>query len=195
MVARFAVAGLLVTAVALAASAPTRRDAESLSRKLEAITQHAQREPRPPRDTTITENEVNAYLQFAAADELPTGVVDPAITMIGEGRVAGRATVDLDRVRREKSSGGWFDPTSYLTGRLPISATGVLHAREGMVRFDLQSAEVSGIPVPKSVLQEIVSHYSRSPERPDGLSLDGTYRLPAKVREIQVDRGHAVVVQ
>ena len=35
------------------------------------------------------------------------------------------------------------------------------------------------MPIPKAVLQEIVSYYSRSPERPDGLSLDDPFALPA----------------
>ncbi len=37
--------------------------------------------------------------------------------MIGQGKVSGKAIVDLDVVRRKQSSGGWFDPTSYLTGQ------------------------------------------------------------------------------
>ena len=42
------------------------------------------------------------------------------------GRLSGRAVVDLDVIRKKKSSGGWFDPTSYLTGTLPVTASGVL---------------------------------------------------------------------
>jgi hypothetical protein len=49
--------------------------------------------------------------------------------------------------------------------------------------------------MPKAVLQEILSYYSRSPERPGGLSLDEPFALPSNIREIQVDRGQAIVIQ
>ena len=49
--------------------------------------------------------------------------------------------------------------------------------------------------MPKAVLQEILSYYSRSPERPEGLSLDDPIILPSNIREIQVDRGQAIVIQ
>mgnify|MGYP003343802472 CR=1 FL=1 len=52
-----------------------------------------------------------------------------------------------------------------------------------------------GLPLPKPLLQEILSFYSRTSEKPNGLSLDDPFALPAGIREIQVTRGQAVVVQ
>ena len=72
--------------------------------------------------------------------------------------MSGKAIVDLDTVRK-KSSGGWFDPAAYLTGRLPVTATGTPDHRPGNARFQFESADVSGIPVPKTLLQELVSYY------------------------------------
>jgi len=43
--------------------------------------------------------------------------------------------------------------------------------------------------------QEIVSYYSKTPERPAGINLDDEFPLPAGIREIQVEPGHAIVVQ
>ena len=56
-------------------------------------------------------------------------------------------------------------------------------------------AGVAGVPIPKVVLQEIVSHYSRSPEKPQGIGLDDPFLLPANIREIQVGLGQAIIVQ
>jgi hypothetical protein len=114
---------------------------------------------------------------------------------VGAGRLTGRAVVDLDVIREKKSSGGLLDPTTYLTGRLPVTAAGILHTRDGSVRFELQSATVGGIPIPKSFLQEIVSHYTRSQDFPNGVNLDQVYELPANIKEIQVGQGNAIVVQ
>jgi hypothetical protein len=59
----------------------------------------------------------------------------------------------------------------------------------------LDAASVAGVPIPKSVLQQIVSYYSRSTDDPDGIGLDDPVALPAGIREIDVLPGRAVLVQ
>ena len=172
-------------------------DADRMQSKLVLITQFAEASPRArplSRSTAITEPEVNSYLRFSIADLIPTGVVEPYITIVGDGRLAGRALVDLDAVRNQKDR-GWLDPIGHLSGRLPVTLSGILHARDGAARFDLESAQIAGVPVPKFVLQELVSHYTRTAEKPGGLGLDDTFELPAGIREIRVGRGEAIVVQ
>ena len=51
------------------------------------------------------------------------------------------------------------------------------------------------MPVPKSVLQELVSYYSRSSQNPTGVSLDTPFELPARIREIRVGQKQATVIQ
>jgi len=178
-----------------AAARVSKRDAELLRQKVATISAHSERADKQPRRTTITENEVNAYLVYDAREQLPTGVVDPSVTILGTGRLAGRAVVDLDAVRKARATSSIFDPTNYLTGRLPVTATGVLTTRDGVGRFQLESASVGGVPVPKLLLQEIVSFYSRTPDKPGGIGLDDPFALPARIREIQVERGQAIIVQ
>ena len=186
---------LAVAAGAAAGPGASKRDADLLRQKVATINTHAERTPKLARRTTITENEVNAYLVFDAPGQLPAGVVDPSVTILGTGRLSGRAVVDLDAVRRAKSSGSLLDPTNFLTGRLPVTATGTLTTSNGIGRFQLESAAVGGIPVPKILLQEIVSYYSRTPDKPAGIGLDDPFALPARIREIQVERGQAIIVQ
>lgn len=202
MVRRFLIAASVIVA-ALAGQAAwsdqtsfTRRDADSLQRKLTAITENALSQPARGalKATTISEREVNAYLRFLARSDMPAGVVEPYVWILGDGRIAGRAIVDLDAVRRQKER-GWTDPAGYLTGRLPVRATGVLKTQNGVGRFFLESAEVSGVTVPNFVLQEIVSYYTRTPDQPAGASLDSPFELPAGIREIQVGKGTARVIQ
>jgi hypothetical protein len=78
---------------------------------------------------------------------------------------------------------------------MPVAAAGVLKTHQGVGEFQLESADVAGVPVPKFVLQQIVSYYSRSAEQPSGINIDRTFELPANIKEIQVDRGQAIVVQ
>jgi hypothetical protein len=115
--------------------------------------------------------------------------------LLGQGRASGQAVVDLDRVRQSSGATSVLNPLSYLRGRLPMVATGTLQSRDGVARLQFESATVSGVPVPKFVLQQIVSYYSRSERFPSGINLDDPFTLPARIREIQVERGQAIVVQ
>jgi hypothetical protein len=144
--------------------------------------------------TQFSDTELNAYLRFNLKDEIPVGIVDPSLRALGEGRVSGRAVVDLDAVRKQKQR-GWLDPMGYLTGRLPLTARGRLTTQDGMGRFQLESAEINGVTVPKMFVQELLSFYSRTPEDPDGINMDDPFVLPAQIREIRVAAGSATIVQ
>jgi hypothetical protein len=190
-----AAAAVITVAVASADQQWSKRDADALKQKVATITSYGDHPSKQLRRTSVSESEVNAYLGYDGQAQLPAGVVDPAVSILGTGRVSGRAVVDLDAVRRAKQSQSWFDPTNYLTGRLPVTATGRLQTGDGVGRFELESASVGGVPVPKLLLQEIVSYYSRTAQNPSGINIDDPFALPARIREIQVERGQAIIVQ
>jgi len=194
-------AGSLALAIALtafvsaAAAPPTRHDSETLKRKVALINAHADKPAKSSLRTIVTEGEVNAYLRYDAGDQIPAGVVEPSISILGAGRLSGRAVVDLDAVRRAKNATSFFDPMSYLTGRLPVTATGTLKSSNGTAQFVLETAAIAGVTIPKIVLQEIVSYYSRSASHASGVGLDDSFVLPSRIREIQVERGQAIIIQ
>ena len=144
--------------------------------------------------TPISEAELNAYFEYAAKGQIPPGIVEPRLNALGDGRVGGQAVVDLDAVRKQKQR-GWLDPMAYLTGSLPLTASGLLITKDGVGRFQLESAQISGVSVPKSLLQELLAYYSRTPEKPRGISMDDPFELPAHIREIRVERGQATILQ
>ena len=196
LVTAIVLAGIALASVAMRADVrPSQRDASLMRQKVATITELGGRPRRQAHRTTVTEREVNAYLIFDSREQLPVGVVDPAVTILGTGRVSGRAVVDLDAVRKQHNATSLWDPLTYLGGRLPLTATGTLKTREGIGRFDLESATVGGLAIPKLLLQEIVSYYSRTPQNPSGINLDDPFALPARIREIQVERGQAIAVQ
>ena len=144
--------------------------------------------------TQLTDAELNAYLRFNLKDQVPAGVVEPTLNSLGEGRVSGSATIDLDAVRKQKQR-GWTDPLSYMSGKLPLTASGLLITQNGVGRFQLESAEISGIAIPKSLLQELLAYYSKSADKPSGIIMDDPFELPARIKEIRVGKGEAMVVQ
>jgi hypothetical protein len=191
-----AVISLVVSAVLVSADArpPTKQDAVTMRAKLDTINANGERATTEPLRTTITEPEVNAYLIFDSKGQLPQGVEDPYVAFLGAGRVQGRAQVNLDAVKSE-GSGGMFNPMRLLSGRLPVSTTGVLRSSGGSAVYELESVEVSGVRVPKTVLDQVLSYYSRTPEDPDGLHLDEPFPLPSRIQRIEIGTAEVVVVQ
>jgi hypothetical protein len=185
--------------VPLQAATVSRQNADLFAKKIVQIQQHGLTTPpdrrASERRTPVTEDELNSWFAYRAQPVLPAGLSQPQVTIVGQGKVAGQATVDLETIGKRRSTGGTFDPWSYLGGRVPVTVNGILHTQNGRGRFELQSAEVSGVPVPKTLLQELLSYYSRTPENPNGISLDGAFELPANIDKIEVGQGQAVVVQ
>jgi hypothetical protein len=177
-----------------AAEPVSRRDAARLQAKLDRITKNDA--PRGKTSTiAITEVELNSYLRYELADQIPAGVTEPWVSILDSGRISGRANVDLGRVGKSRKSTGMLDPFNLLSGSLPLAVNGVLKTRDGMATFAVESAAVSGVPLPAWMLQEIVSYYSRSPSTPNGVQLDKPFPLPSGIREIQIVKGQALVVQ
>ena len=196
MHARSILVGCLVAGTTLVAAIPlTTRLADLFEKKIVAVQANAETTSKTPRPTPFSEDETNSYLKFKSGPLLPTGLTEPVITLHGEGRVTGRAVVDLDVVRQKQSSGGWFDPTSYLTGKLPVSAVGRIVTADGKGRFELERAEVSGIPVPKSLLAQMVNYFTRTADNPGGSTIDDTFELPTAIRHIDITAGRFTVVQ
>jgi hypothetical protein len=184
--------------VALLSASPSapaaRADADALRQKFIQIATNAMAETPEARQTAVTEDEVNAYIQALPAEELPQGLLDPQVNILPDGRLSGRATVDLDAIRaaQAQDGAGAFIP---LSGKVPVEATGVLRTGQGVGAFTLESVTISGVVVPKSMVQQLIAHYTRSDASPDGVKLEAPFRLPARIREIRTARGQAVIVQ
>lgn len=186
----------VLAAATLSAQSP-RALADAADTKLQAVIQGA-----PPasgaargavRRTVFSQTEMNAYLQHRAT-WLPAGITNPTVQFIGANKVATLVTADLDGVRK-RGSGGWFDPTSYLGGKLPVYVTGTLTTGEGRGRFLLERATVDGIPVPKLFIDELFVYYTRSAVNPSGVRLEEPFELPSDIQRIDVATGQATVVQ
>ncbi len=173
----------------------SKEDGDRLQRKIDEISQNASAPEPQPKSTPFSESEVNSYLAFNIKNKIPKGLANPEITIVGNGSLAGRVLVDLDEFNRNRRSQGFMDPLSYLSGRLPVTARGVLRAQNGRGRFQLGSAEIYGIALPKSLVQELVSYFSRTGENPKGFNLDAPFDLPAKIRQIAINKGEAVMRQ
>jgi hypothetical protein len=190
---------LLATVVLVAAArvgaAVSREQADTFVTKVDAITRNGTAGRSVPRRTPVSESELNSWFVYRAQPHLPQGVSAPKVTLVGPGKVTGEAIVDLDVIAKRRASGGMLDPWGYVTGKVPITVGGTLKTKDGIGQFEMETAAVSGVPIPKLLLQEMVGYYSRTPEHPEGIKLDDSFTLPANIRQIDVAEGQAVVVQ
>ena len=191
-------AGLFVVAAVGALGAAqelTRADASRMEQKLSAIMARGSVPPRlaKPLRTAFTEQEVNAYFKFNA-QTFPTGVVNPRLKIDEGGRLVAFATVDLTAIRKSKDR-SFFDPINWVGGSVDLHVAGTVHAQGGMGRLSIASASLGGIPIPRYILQEVIAFYTKSPELPNGFDIDKPFPLPVGIREVQTQRGAAVVVQ
>ena len=181
----------------LQAATLSRQQSDAFARKLALITRHAATTPPPAagQRTPVSQDELNSWFAFRSQRLLPAGVAPPTLSIIGNGKVMGDVTLDLEAYAQKRKSGSALDPWGLIGGRVPVTVTGILHTKDGRGRFELQSAQLSGIPLPKSFLQELVTYYSRTPDKPQGIRIDDPFELPANIRHIEVGQGQAVVVQ
>lgn len=173
----------------------SKEDGDRLQSKIEEIAKNGAAEPVKPKKTHVPENELNSYLNLNMKEKMPKGLSGPQVTIVGDGRLVGRVSVDFDEFNRQRKSRGFMDPLSYLSGRVPVNARGLFRANDGKGQFQLESADIQGVPLPKPLLQELVRFFSRTDADPKGFDIDAPFDLPAKIREIVTHRGEALIVQ
>ena len=193
----FVLFALIATATLRATDAKlSRQQADSFQQKILLIADQAEKNARAgARRTPLSESELNSWFAYHAQPLIPRGISEPVISIVGQGKLSGRAIVDLDTVAKKRATGGMLDPWSYVGGKRPVAVTGILHTKDGIGRFQVERAEVSGVPVPKVLLQELVAYYTRTENHPNGVNVDDPFELPANIRQIEVGQGQAVVVQ
>jgi len=183
---------VLLGAASLSATGapPTKRESASFQQKIDALKKQT-----PKRRTVVTESELASYFMFDAAKDLPVGIIQPSIRVIGPGKLSGSAVVDLDAVRKASPPTSLLDPKNLLVGRVPLSAVATFTGVNGQGRFLLESAKIGNLPLPKLLLDEIASYYSRSETRPQGFTTEDPWPLPAGIREIRITPGQAIIIQ
>jgi hypothetical protein len=185
--------------VVLAASASVAQNgaaaADRMQQKLEAIVRFGAIPRLETQSTVIEEGEVNAYLEHSLRAEIPPGISPPVLRILADNRLSATATLDLDVMNASRPPGEGFDPLRVLRGSLPAKVTGRLITENGSGRFELESAELGGIPLPRVLVSQLVSRYSVSPDEPNGIDIDAPFDLPSSIREIRVEPGQVTVLQ
>jgi hypothetical protein len=176
-----------VQAVPGAAAPATPSPADRMHQKLEAIVRFGAIPRLETQSTVIEEGEVNAYLQQYLREEIPPGITSPTLQILGDNRLSATATLDLDAMNASRPPSEGFDPIRVLRGSLNAKVSGRLVTENGSGRFELESAELGGIPLPRALVSQLVSRYD--------VNIDDPFDLPSSIREIRVEPGQVTVLQ
>ena len=185
---------VLLAAAGQATPDRSRIDSDAMRKKLTTIVARGEsktaQKPSPLR-TTFTDREANAYFRVDGPDFLPPGVLNPEVTIDQGGKVSARATVDLDKAIKPSV----FNPLSWFGGKTEVTATGTVQAAKGKGTLQIERATLSGVSIPKTVLQQVVSYYTKSPDMPNGFNIDEPFDLPSNIQSVETMKGQATVVQ
>jgi len=182
---------LLLLSFAMAAqTAKTVPDsaAQSAANKFDYIAKNAAQPKPDTKATTITEDEINAYLA-ANLVELPKGVHNPRLT--GEnGVVTANTEVNFDEVKEGRSSSNPL--LAVFSGTHHVKVTANASGTGGRGTVHVQDVEIDGVTVPRMALEFFVDRYLK-PKYPN-VGLDSTFALPAKIDSAVVGK-HVLTVR
>ena len=204
MRARSLFALLLLAPMAGAAEQPPRpvprpglswAEAESLRGKLEAI--ERQRDLVPPRKSrlatvTVTERELNSYLNLTLAEKLPKELKDLEVHLLEHERLQATGLVDLDKVKEKaaRSASPW-NPLMLMGGFVPVQLQGRFVNRDGFGSIIWEDVRVNAWSLPISLLEQMVASATKKPDNPEGFDISAPFRLPYSVRRVRLETGRA----
>jgi len=197
LIARFAALTLVTLTVSCSVDTakPPIESRDQLQEKIDAVMANGEKTPVPAKTTSFSEAEVNTALTVNFKEKIPIGITEPQVRLLGNSRLTARVVVDVDEFKRKRSKRSNAGPLNFFGGKIPVLVRGDLIVRGGQGQFKLHSAEVNGIPLPKSLVQEMLATYTRGRNNPNGIDLEKPFELPANIREVIVNVGEAVVVQ
>lgn len=177
-----------------AAAGQSWEEADSLARKIEEAERRRKEKAgsaRRPLTVTFTDRELSSYLNLSYAEKLPKGLSNVDVRFERE-RVTAKGMLDLDRIKGKVRQDSW-SPVSFMSGVVPVEATGKVSGKEGFGTVVWETVYVSSVRVPIAMLEQMVLSSTKNEEYPEGFDINAPFRLPYAARTLRVDRGRAVV--
>ncbi len=139
----------------------------------------------------LTEGEINSYLRYDYAAELPAGLTQPELRLEPD-RVSGSGMVDF--LEWQSANGASPGPllARLLAGRRRVEAVCHFTSAGGYGRTDIESVRIGGVPVASGALTFLIENLvqPRYPAAVVGRSAPLGYNL----HQVRIERGRAVLV-
>jgi hypothetical protein len=190
MIRHWPAALVLALVAGVAVSSPPALSPESSRAARAKIERISSESMKPGEKITLTEDEINSYLKYDYAPEMPQGVRDLRIKLLKDRGVV-HAYVDLAKL--QSSSEGSFAALwlAVFRGERQLEATCRYTSAGGQATVELESAQLDGTSVPKPVLDWLVS-WAIAEHFPN-VELGKPSPLPNNLEQIRVEPGQAVI--
>ena len=113
------------------------------------------------------------------------------LTALGTERVHTTGVLDLEKVRDKMPNLSPMNPLYWLSGQVPVLLRGRVLNDDGFASIDWEDVRVGNVPVPISLLHQIVSSTTKSDDYPDGFDVRAPFALPYSVRQVRIQPGRA----
>jgi hypothetical protein len=189
---------LMTAATAAAPTAPAPRSAisqaqaASFEQKVEALCAPRPKGKKSASTVLITEGELNSYVNLSVLRSQPVRDVELRLEA-GRARVSG--LVDIDRIKDLVTLSPW-NPISFLSGFVAVTAAGRYEdAGEGLGRVVLETVEAETVPIPITLIEQMVAASTISSQSPRGFDMRAPFRLPPGVRRMRLAPGRVLLDQ
>jgi hypothetical protein len=192
-VALLALAAAQAPATAVPAERPafSRSEAEALDRKFGDVEErHRTGRVTRGKSVKVTEGELNSYLNLTLGARMPRGLSDVVVRLEPE-RIHATGILDLERVRDKMPTLSPWSPLYWLGGQVPVLLRGRVVNDDGFASIDWEDVRVGNVPVPITLLHQIVSSTTKSAEHPEGFDIRAPFPLPYSVRQVRIEPGRA----
>jgi hypothetical protein len=157
--------------------AGTAADYQSAKRKMDILQND---KAKPGSRVEFTTAELNAY----ADQELPPGVRNTKLKIVGPGIATGSALVDFGKVRRSQGHPpGWL-MSKILDGERPVTVTARISSANGRATVNVQSVEISGLTIDGGTLSFLIDNVL-VPLYPDA-AVNRPFNLGHNIERIEV---------
>jgi len=185
---KFAFVLLLLFSSAFAV-AQHSRDYQSVEKKFAAITAFEANPVKGGAVTTISDAEMNAWLNEGGV-KWSDGVSDVRMST-DHGVIHGSAQVDFDKVTAKARSNNPL--MMVFTGVHTVRVTATAGGSKGRGRITVQSVSLDGLDIPKQALELFIEHYLQ-PKYPE-VDLDTIIGLPYRIDTAVVGDGQITLTQ
>ena len=168
-------------------------EAESLARKVVAFEQRLRVRSTKRETITVTQGELNSFLNLTYAPKMPKGVTGVSIRFDNE-RIEAQGTVDLEQVgaspQQDRSR---YSLMSLLSPAVPVLLRGRLVNQDGFGTLQWEEIRLSSLPLPLGALSSRVAAATKSARYPNGVDIQAPFRLPYSARKVRLEPGRAVL--
>lgn len=177
-----------VLAVGVALAAESREASLRAAQKLERISAE---DLKPGETVNLSEDELNSYIRYDYAEEIPEGVRDLRVTVINDYGIA-EALVDMEKLSAVKDS-----PIAALGARL-FRGDRKLRARcrfvssDGQAKVEVEEVQLDGQPLPDFLVDYLIES-TVQPHLTD-FETGKPFALGGNLRQVRLEAANVVVI-